>query len=307
MQTPASANGNTTWIRIVGRPYDGKHNEVYQRDVSSEYFTTLRARLLRGRYFSDAEDLTKPGVIVINDALARQYFPGENPVGLKLADTDLSPKSVAEIIGVVQDIREGALDDAFVPTVYYPSNQSPDSFFSIIARTAQNEESVLPALRAAVHDVDRNLGIVFESTMSDNIQSSPAAWTHRASAWLVSGFAATALLLGVVGLYGVIAYSVGQRTREIGVRMALGAERSSVYRLIMKEAGWLTLIGIALGLIGAVPAGMLMKKLLFGVRTWDVPTILAVIAMLSVAALAASFLPARRAASVNPVEALRAE
>lgn len=306
-QTPVSSNGNTTWIRIAGRPYDGRHNEVNQRDVSSEYFTTLRAKLLRGRYFTDAEDLSKPGVVVINQALARQYFPGENPVGLKLGDTDLSEKSIVEIVGVVEDIREGALDDKVVPTVYYPANQSPDSYLSIVVRTLQNEESMLPALRTAVHEVDRNLGIAFESTMSENIRSSPAAWMHRASAWLVSGFAAMALLLGAVGLYGVIAYSVGQRTREIGVRMALGAERSSVYRLIMKEAGWLTLIGIALGLIGAAPAGLLMKKLLFGVRTWDVPTILTVIATLSVAALLASFLPARRAASVNPVEALRAE
>jgi len=124
---------------------------------------------------------------------------------------------------------------------------------------------------------------------------------------LVGGFAAMALLLGVIGLYGVVAYSVSQRTREIGVRMALGAERRSVYQLILKEAGWLTILGINAGVIFSLMTTSLIRKLLFGVRSWDVPTLFAVAAVLGVAALAASFLPARRAASVNPIEALRTE
>jgi len=130
---------------------------------------------------------------------------------------------------------------------------------------------------------------------------------HRFSTWLVSGFAALALVLGVVGLYGVIAYSVSQRTREIGVRMALGAQRSSVYQLVLGEAGRLIGVGIALGLGSAVGAAMLMRSLLFGVQAWDVGTLIAVAVVLGVSAMLASFIPARRAAGVNPTEALRAE
>jgi macrolide transport system ATP-binding/permease protein len=129
----------------------------------------------------------------------------------------------------------------------------------------------------------------------------------RASAWLVGCFACLALLLGVVGLCGVIAYSVSQRTREIGVRMALGAQPSSVYRLILKEAGWLTVLGIVLGLVCCIVAATLMQKLLFGIHSWDIPKLAAVTAVLGMFALLASYIPARRAASVNPVEALRAE
>jgi ABC-type antimicrobial peptide transport system permease subunit len=130
---------------------------------------------------------------------------------------------------------------------------------------------------------------------------------HRSSAWLVGGFAITALLLAVIGLYGVIAYSVGRRTREIGVRMALGAPRSSVYRLVVRQAVWLTLAGLAIGLLCSLATSILMRSLLFGVHAWDPVTLLCVAALLGLASIAASFLPARRAASLDPVESLRAE
>ena len=144
-------------------------------------------------------------------------------------------------------------------------------------------------------------------TMEDRVNDSYSAYVHRSLAWLVGGFAALALLLGVVGLYGVIAYSVSRRSREIGIRMALGAQTGAVYRLILREAGWLTLAGILLGLAGAIAAATLMRSMLFGVRSWDGLTLLSVAALLALVAAAASFVPARRAASVNPVDALRAE
>lgn len=143
--------------------------------------------------------------------------------------------------------------------------------------------------------------------MEEQASDSPTAMMHRFSTWLVGGFAAMALLLCVVGLYGVVAYSVSQRTREIGIRMALGAERAAVHRLILKEAGGLAALGICVGLSSAVAAGTLMKSLLFGVQAWDAPTLMAVTAVLGFSTLVSSFLPARRAAGVNPVEALRAE
>jgi macrolide transport system ATP-binding/permease protein len=304
---PVSGNGNTDWIRIVGKPYNGEHNEVNQREVSSDYFKTLEARLERGRFFTDEEDDSKPKVVIINKAFARKYFPDEDPIGRVMGDGDLTPKSLRQIIAVVDDIKESSLDVDTWPAEYTPANQGPNNYFGLVVRTSQPEATMLPVLRATVQQIDPGIGVFDEQTQLQRINESQTAYLHRSSAWLVGGFAAMALLLGVVGLYGVIAYSVSQRTREIGVRMALGAQQSSVYRMILKEAGWLTGFGIVAGLMCSVAVGMLMRKLLFGIHTWDLPTLAAVAVLLGVSALLASYFPARRAASVNPVEALRAE
>jgi predicted permease len=304
---PVSFNGNTWWIRIVGHPYNGEHNEVNERDVSSAFFSTLHARLLRGRYFTEADEATKPRVIIINEALAKKYFPGEDPMGKKIGDTQLSPDSLAEVVGIVSDVRDGALDADVWPAVYHPFNQTPDNYFSLVVRTWQSEGSILPSLVAAVHEVDPGIGTKDEATMLGKINNSPSAYIHRSAAWLVGGFALLALLLGVVGLYGVIAYSVSRRTREIGVRMALGAQRASVYQLIMTEAAWLTGIGIAAGLACSLVAAAFIRSLLFGVHYWDVATLLGVSTMLAICALSASYFPARKASQVEPMQALRYE
>jgi predicted permease len=301
---PVNFNGNTDWIRFVGRAYNGEHNEVNQRQVSSDYFTTLRAKLLQGRMFADHEDAGKPGVVVINQTLAKKFFPGENPLGLRMGDTQLTPGSIREIIGIVDDIREGPLDSEIWPAVYYPFNQMPDFEFAVVVRTAQAEESVLPSLGDAVREIDSKINISAETTMMQRVNNSATVYLHRSSTWLVGGFAAVALLLGVVGLYGVIAYSVSQRTREIGVRIALGAQRGMVYKLILKEAGVLALAGIVIGLGCSVIAASLMRKLLFGTPPWDITTLVSVAMVLGISALLASYLPARRAASVDPIKAL---
>ncbi len=237
----------------------------------------------------------------------KTILPDEDPIGKIIGDIALSPDSMRQIVGVVDDIREGGLDEDIRPPVLSPSINQPMSDFTIVVRTAQDPKSVLPSLVAAIRQIDPNIGVRNEVTMAQQINDSETAYLHRSSAWLVGGFAALALLLSVIGLYGVIAYSVSQRTREIGVRIALGAQRSSVYQLILKEASWLIAFGIAVGLAGSVAAATLMGKLLFGVRSWDIPTLAAVALLLGLAALLASYIPARRAASVNPVEALRAE
>ena len=304
---PLRCNCDTDWIRIVGKPFHGEHNDVNERDVSPNYLNTLKARLVRGRMFTENDDASHPRVIVINEALARKYFPGEDPVGQKIANGSLDPNSMREIIGVIADVREGTLDTEIWPSEYESLYQGPDVFFSIAMRTAGNEKSILPALVSTVRQVDSNLGVYGEITMQQQMDTTEAALIHSFSTWLVGGFAAMALVLSVVGLYGVIAYSVSQRTREIGVRMALGAQRGSVYQLVMRQAGWLTLIGVGVGLVCAVGASLGIRSVLFGVAAWDVGTLAAVTAVLSLASLLASFLPARRAASVNPCDALRAE
>jgi ABC-type antimicrobial peptide transport system permease subunit len=166
---------------------------------------------------------------------------------------------------------------------------------------------VLPAISATIRQLDSGIAPFAGATMEQRIHDSPPAYLHRASTVLVGSFAALALLLSVVGLYGVIAYSVSQRTREIGVRMALGAQRGTVYQLVMKEAAWLIAFGIFIGLAGSLAAASLIRNLLFATRAWDAFTLTTVSIALAASALAASYLPAHRAASVNPVEALRAE
>ena len=304
---PVQCLCDTDWIRIVGKPFHGEHNEVEERDVSPGYLPTLRPHLIRGRLFTEDDDASKSQKIIINEALAQKYFPGEDPIGRKIANGSLDPKTMREIIGVIANVREGSLDDEQWPAEYEAMYYGPDTNVAIAVRTAGDEQAILPEVVKTIHQVDPSLGTYGEITMADQISSSQSALLHRFATWIVAGFAVIALMLGVVGLYGVIAYSVSQRTREIGVRMALGAQRSTVYKMVMRQAGWLTLAGIGIGLACAVGCCMLMGKLLFGVAAWDVTTLATVALVLGSASLAASFLPARRAASVSPTDALRAE
>lgn len=294
----------TEIFTIPGYPDDGQNKEVAVRYVSGGYWTTLKTRLAGGRYFTDAEDSSQPKLAIVNSTLAKLYFPGQNPVGRQIA---FDPKQPLSIVGVIDDIQEGQLDAAPRGAVYLPFYQSPRDGFIVLARTAQNDHDLLPTLTSALASIDRGMAIYDPMTMDEKIHDAPATYLHRSSAWLVGGFAVVALLLGVVGLYGVVAYSVGQRRREIGVRMALGAQRSTVYRMILSESCRLIGLGLVVGLITAVAAGSLMHKLLFGVRAWDASTLASVGLILAATSLFASFLPARRAASINPTDALRAE
>jgi macrolide transport system ATP-binding/permease protein len=162
-------------------------------------------------------------------------------------------------------------------------------------------------LVSTLHQIDPSLGVSDEATMNAQIEATPAALLHRFSAWLVGGFAAMALLLAGVGLYGLIAYSASQRTREIGIRMALGAQRGSVYRLVLLQSGWLTVAGLAIGLVGSMGASIVIRNLLFGLQPWDPMTLASVAVLLALVSMVASVLPAHRAASVNPTDALRVE
>ncbi|MDE3136361.1 MAG: ABC transporter permease [Acidobacteriota bacterium] len=304
---PVSYNGNTWWIRIVGRPYNGEHNEVNMRDVSAGYLSTLRAKLLSGRYFTDAEDASKPRVVIINRAFAQKYFPGQNPIGQRIGDYVLSRNSIMEVIGVVDDIREGALDSEIWPAIYVPFNQDPDTYFSVVVRTSQLPESLLPAIDAAIRQADPGLGTVEQTTMAARIQASSTAYLHRSAAWLIGGFAGLAFLLGVVGLYSVVAYSVSQRYHEFGIRLALGAGKGDLFRLVLGRGLFLSLAGVGIGLVGAFSISRLLSSLLFGVSAGDPWTFAAVASLLTVVALTACYFPARRATRIDPNVALRYE
>jgi predicted permease len=302
---PLGASFGSTGVNIVGRPLNKTPSEENERAVSWRYFATMGTRLLRGRYFTEDDDASKPPVMIINQALARKYFPGQDPLGQRIYNSD--PAHAMEIVGIVEDLKEGPLDVETRPVMYAPFEQEPENRFYAVVRSTLPEQMLLPTLVAAIHQLDPNIATSDETSMSERLHDSSAAYLHRSSAWLVGGFAAVALLLSVVGLYGVISYSVSQRTREIGVRMAVGAERASVYLLVLKQAGKLTAIGVVAGLICSVGAAVLMRKLLFGTQAWDAATLAAVALVLAFSAMLASYLPAHRAASTNPADALRAE
>ena len=272
-----------------------------QPRVSANYFA-IQARL-RGRWFSDADasrNLMWPSSIA-----PRQSIFFEDSLG-QIIRFDASQPPI-EIVGILDDLKEGSLDSEVQPAIYTPFDQGPDFTFYVVARTAQSPQEILTSLEQTVHHIDPEVLALNAETMEDRIHHLQSTYLHRSSAWLVAGFAVMALFLSVVGLYGVIAYSVSLRTREIGVRMALGAERSSVYRLILAEAGRLIATGIGVGLLCAIGAAALMSKLLFGTQPWDGATLAGVALLLAATTASAAFIPAHRAAAVEPVEALRTE
>jgi macrolide transport system ATP-binding/permease protein len=305
----SSGEGYKQWFehfRVVGRSYVGEGDEGTGNYVGVGYFETLRVRLLRGRFLVEGDDLSKPRVALINRTMAAQIFPGEDPLG-KMLIGEWDQEHPVQIIGIVDDLKDGPLDTKPTLSVYRALRQNASNDFYVTVRTSQPEGAILPSMVRTVHQLDSSLIADGEETMSDRINNGQAAYLHRSAAWLVAAFASLALLLGTVGLYGVISYSVGQRTREIGVRMALGAQRASVYQLILKEACWLAVLGVAGGLACSLAAASLLRSMLFAVSPWDLATLVSVICMLAAAALLASYMPARRAASLNPTDALRAE
>jgi predicted permease len=306
-QLPVSGNGNTNWIRIVGHEWHGEHNETNAREASDTYFPTLRAHIKSGRNFTQAEEAAQMKVAVVNQAFVDTYMAkGEDPIGKKIELVSIRPIVQYEIVGVVENVREATLDQDTAATFYYPS---PDQYPSLLVRTNSglNPTAVVQSVNRAIHQVNPNIATYDFQTLAERISNSEPAYVRRASAVLVGGFSVTALVLSVIGLYGVIAYSVGRRTREIGIRMALGARRELIYRLIFTEAGWLIGSGVIAGVVGALLTTTVMRSLLFGVGAWDPRTFTSVVALLAVAALAASYFPARRAASVDPMNVLRTE
>jgi putative ABC transport system permease protein len=276
--------------------------------VSPEYFRTFGIRVARGRVFTDADRMGAPPVAVVNETMAKKLWPGIDPVGhtLKMFG-DKSPW--VTIVGVVGDVRARGIQDDVPATMYFPYSQSGASAYyqpsqmTLVVKTVGRPAAMAPSVRATVRTVDAHVPISQVETMESVVTDSIAS--RRFTTLLLGGFAALALGLAGIGIYGVIAYGVSQRAFEIGIRIALGASRRSVIQLVMSEGARMTAAGIAIGLAGAFGVDRLLSSLLVGVTAFDPVTIGSVVATLLVVAGLACALPARRATAVSPTDALR--
>ncbi len=304
---PFTSVGDTEGYAIEGAPptLPGQDNDALYREVTAGYLETIGGTLLEGRSLEDRDVESSQPVVVVNEFLAKRHWPGQDPVGKRLKLTG-SKEPWRTVVGVVKDIRERGLLLEMKPAVYVPVNQvdNPSPYF-MVARTAQEPGSAANALRGAVWAVDSERPVAFIRTMDQLMEENVA---DRARPMMLLGiFAGLALVLACIGVYGVLAYSVAQRTREIGVRMALGARPGDVTRMILGRGLRLSAVGLAAGAALAGALGVLLRTLLFGV-TPAAPLVYAgTAASLMIVALAACVIPAQRAARVDPVVALRDE
>jgi len=282
---------------------------VGMRIVTPEYFRTMKIPLRAGRLFDTHDNEAGNEVVIINEEAARRYWPGQDAVGQQLHLGVRLTRGVRSgqktIVGIVGDVKFGGLDSATPPEVYLPHRQHPVDGLTIAIRTSGDPLGFLPQARAALAEMDRELPIADIRTMDEIIGRSIAE--RRFVMLLLVAFATVAVTLAAIGVYGVLAYIVSQRTQEIGVRLALGAAPTDVARLFVREGARLAAIGLVCGLAGAVAASRALSTLLFGVTTTDPSTFAAVAGTLALVALAAAYLPARRAAAVDPMAALRTE
>ncbi|MCU1385262.1 MAG: hypothetical protein JWL71_3959 [Acidobacteria bacterium] len=272
--------------------------------VSPDYFSTLGIRIVRGRGFTEHDDERAPGIVLINETMAAKYWPGEDPIGqrLTLSYNNTPPR---EIVGIVGDVKQTSLTDAVAAQVYAPFVQMPWPFLSAVARTPANPEAAAGSMRQVLTRLDPQQAAGEIRTFDQYLARSIA--TPRFTAILLGAFAALALLLAGFGLYGVMAYTVAQRSREIGIRMALGAQASDVRSLVVHQAARLGAAGLVMGIAGALAATRVLDSLLFGVSASDPLTFAAVSAALAAVLLLAAYLPARRATRVDPIVALKAD
>jgi putative ABC transport system permease protein len=302
---PLSSSDLVLSFVIQGQPPadPGAKTSANWRTVGPDYFHTMNIPLARGRYFTEQDDERSQKVIIINQSMAERYFPDKDPLGQQL--TIGYNRATCEIVGVVGDVRHLGLDTEAGAEMYTPFSQTPWEAMSLVLRTSSEPASVVAAVRGQVESLDSEMPVSGVRTMETILSNSVAS--PRFNMMLLAIFAAVALVLAAVGIYGVISYSVTQRTHEIGIRMALGAKETDVLRMVVGQGMVLAMIGVAAGLAGAFAVTRLMSKLLYGVSTTD-PATFALISLLLVAvAVVSSYIPARRATRVDPMVALRYE
>jgi putative ABC transport system permease protein len=305
---PLSGDRFSISFEIEGRPMAPKdHPSADFFTTGVGYFRTMGIPIIKGRDFEDRDKHGSTPVVIITETFARQHFPNEDPIGKRIepgiSSIEDEDSMMREIIGIAGDVRNRSLNTEARPAYYMPHTQVPFSQMVAVAKTTSEPHSLIPALTKVVAGMDQDVPLFDVKTMEEYLSASVAA--PRFSSTLLSIFAAVALVLTVVGLYGVMSYSVAQRTNEIGIRLALGAQSRDVLLMIVKQGGWLIVVGLAIGLAGAYALTRLMESLLFGVTAKDPVTFVAVAGLLAFVALLACYVPAWRATKVDPMEALR--
>jgi putative ABC transport system permease protein len=293
-------------FNIQGRPPDapGEEPTTNYYAVSPDYFKAMGIPLLRGRLFTERDKKDAPRVAVINETMAKKYFPDEDPIGKGINVTN-GPERFREIVGIVADVKQYGLDRPTTAQTYEPFLQTPFSGMTLIVRTEGNPTALNAGVRGQVLSIDKDQPVSRSRSLEEVIAESVAK--QRFAMLLLGIFAVVALILAAVGLYGVMSYAVTQRTHEIGIRMALGAQQKDVLKLVVGQGMILALIGVGVGIVASLLLTRVMTTLLFGVTATDPLTFLAIPLLLAAVALVASLVPARRAMKVDPMIALRYE
>jgi predicted permease len=303
---PLGPDNNGSNVNVEGYTprYANERIGIGYSVVGQDYFQTMKTPIAQGRGFTEYDDEKAARVVVVNETMAHRFWPNQNPIGKRLRLGD-APEPFYEVVGVARDGKYYLLGEGPTDFMYLPLRQNYAGEMTLIARTSVEPENVAAAIRREVAGLDNELPVYGVKTMPeylDRLLSMP-----KSIAGMVGVFGLIALLMAAVGLYGVMSYTVAQRTREIGIRMALGAQTAAVFSLVVKQGMQLAFAGVAIGLIAAFGLTRLMKSLLYGVSATDAPTFALIALLLSVIALAACFIPARRAAKVDPMVALRCE
>jgi putative ABC transport system permease protein len=299
-------NGTIMWFPPATHPRrDGTDPAVGIHWVTPGYFSTLGIRVVQGRTFTDHDRAGQPKVILVNEAAARRIWPNDTPIGKRISVGQGGFEDGAEVVGIVSDVRYGTIESPVAPDVYIPLAQSYQSRMRLFVRSHLDATTLVAAVAHEVRTLDANLPLSEVKTMEERLGD--AMWRTRVSAWLLSAFAALALLLTIVGIFGVMAQTVSQRTPEIGIRMALGAQSRDVLTLVLGRAAVVTGAGIVIGVASALALTRFMSALLYGVRATDPATFVSVAVLLGLIALLAGYIPARRATRVDAIAALRSE
>jgi predicted permease len=289
-----------------GKPMPGNRNDVIHNVIGPSYFTSMGIPLLVGRVFGRRDTATSPKVAVINETMARQFFPGGSPIGRRFgigSDPKQSPD--IEVVGVVKDAKYQSLRERPWPAAYYPYTQRIGYYYDFEVRYSGDPQAIISEVRHTISEVDHNLPVRYQNTLAQQIQGSVTSQTLVAQ--LSSFFGALAVFLACIGIYGLTSYAVGRRTNEIGIRMALGARQADVLRMVMRETVGLVLAGLAIGIPVALATSRWAASLLYGLKPHDPVTLFTAITLLLVMAAVAGYLPARRASKVEPMTALRYE
>lgn len=306
---PLSGSGNTSRFDVEGNPKSagGPEYEANTPSVTANYFSTMSIPLRSGRFFNSQDTPSSTHVVIVNQALVNLVFHGQDPIGKRLNFTYTNEPNYVTIVGVVANENVTSLDAPVSPIIYDCYDQNPNNYFSVVLRTNNDPDQIAATLTRAIHQLEPEAAVYQTSTMAQLISASPSTMMRAYPAYLIGGFSALALLLATLGLYGLLAYNVGQRTRELGVRMALGAQQSDLLGMVVKSGLKLAVVGIAFGIAGGLLVARFMASLLFGVAPTDVWTFVTVGIVLFIAAFAASYVPALRATRVDPMVALRYE